>query len=113
MDKKIEGVPGHPLGDVVLAKAIAEKLDAHYPGHLWAVHLNDESLGGVAIIRNLAISFMYGYVLKLSSIYADPSLSCVVTAGGEILERATMARGPWDGQYPAGADGVPQMRMLH
>jgi len=102
----IHTVEGHELGDVALVKRCADRLNEHYPGHLWAVHLNDESLGGVVIIRNLAVSGIYGYVLKLSRIYADPGLKCVVKAGGEILERAKMARGWWGGEYPKHVEGL-------
>lgn len=106
VDQTIHGVEGHELGDIELAQRVADKLNEHYPCHLWAVHLNDESLGGVVIIRNMAVSFRYGYVLKLNRIYADPSLKCVIEAGGEILERAKMKRSFWDGQYPKLVDGM-------
>jgi len=103
---KIEPVEGHPLGDVLLAKRCAEALNRHYPGHLWAVHINDEALGGVLVIRNLAVSFRYGYVLKLDRVYNDPNLTCVMRAGGEILERARMSRGWWDGEYATHVEGI-------
>lgn len=106
VETQISGVEGHELGDVKLAQRCADKLNEHYPDHLWAVHINDEDLGGVLIIRNLAVSFKYGYVLKLSRIYADPNLYCVVTAGGEVLERSKMIRGRWDGQEATHIDGV-------
>jgi hypothetical protein len=99
-------VEGHELGDVALATRVGEALNRHYPGHLWAVHINDERLGGVLVIRNLAVSFLYGYVLKLQDVYADPSLRCVMRAGGEILERAKMKRDWWDGQDATNIDGV-------
>lgn len=108
MGHEIMPVPGHELADVALAVRAADKLNEQYPGHLWAVHLNDEQLGGVMVIRNLAVSFRYGYVIKLSRVYADPDLGCVMRAGGEILERAGMQRGWWDGNNAVRIDGIPE-----
>jgi len=103
---EIKPVEGHELADIALAKRCADALNEHYPGHLWAVHLNDEEMGGILIIRNLAVSFQYGYVLHLSTIHADPNLKCVMRAGGEILERASMIRGRWDGEDAKYIEGV-------
>jgi len=89
----IEGVPLHQMGDISLAKRCADTLNKHYPGHLWAVHINDDKLGGTLVIRNLSLSFEYGYVLHLKRIYQDPNLKCVMLAAGEILERAGIKRG--------------------
>ena len=102
----IFGEPGHELDEVDLAKRCADKLNQQYPGHPWAVHINSEQLGGVLEIKNFAVSFRYGYVLKLERVYQDPSLKCVVRAGGEILERAGMIRGRWNGQDAEHIDGV-------
>jgi len=106
MGREIERVDYHEMGDIQLTHRIADKLNEHYPGHLWAVHLNDEKLGGVVIIRNLAISGKYGYVLKLERIYADPSLRCVMRAGGEMLERSKMNLSKWNGEFPAFTEGI-------
>lgn len=106
MEQIIHGVEYHELGDIVLTKRIADTLNDHYPGHLWAVHLNDESLGGIVVIRNMAISGQYGYILKLCRIYADPELKCVMRAGGEMLERAKMNRSEWNTEFPEHTEGI-------
>jgi hypothetical protein len=107
MEQEIHSVDCHELGDIWLTKRIADKLNDHYPGHLWAVHLNDESLGGVVVIRNMALSGKYGFVLKLKRIYADPSLKCVMQAGGEMLERANMSRSSnWNNEFPDNIEGI-------
>jgi len=90
--------------DMALCYRAAEELNKHYPGHLWSTHLDEN--GGMMYIRNLAVSFRYGYKLKLSRVYADPDLKCVMRAGGEILERARMARGWWDGQDATYVEGI-------
>jgi len=69
------------------AKRIAEKLNQHYPGHLWAVNVNQ----GVAFIKNLMLSGSHGFVIKLKDI--DSNYRAVVKAGGEVLERFNISRG--------------------
>jgi hypothetical protein len=111
---EIHAVDGHELGDVSLAVRAAEQLNKHYPGHLWAVHIDSEDGGGMVYIRNLAFSSRYGYRLKLSRVQSDPDLLCVMRAGGEILERAKVKRGWWDGQVPEYVEGLlPQHQPFH
>jgi hypothetical protein len=85
--------------DMILAKEIADALNSHYPGHLWAVNVDGPN--GVANIRDLLLSGQMGYVLKLVNIFsASDFRRDVVRAGGEILERYRMTRGRLDeGQY--------------
>lgn len=109
--------PCHPLGDVALAAAIAEKLNAHYPGHLWSVHVADSAgesanMGGYVVIRNLAVSEEHGYFLRIERFYDDPNLTWAMRAGGEILERARLRRGAWNGQEPGAVDGIVRKRVL-
>lgn len=106
-ESAIHSVKGHMLGDVSLAKRAADMLNKHYPGHLWAVFVDTETTGGILVIRNLAISFNYGCVLHLSTVNNDPDLRCVMRAGGELLERARMKRGWWNGRQPTHIEGVP------
>lgn len=80
--------------DVRLSRQIGEVLEKHYPGYMWAVHANTE--GGVADIHNLALHGLWGFRLKLSKVMSDPSLKCVVDAGGELLERYNMKRGKFN-----------------
>ena len=92
--------------DKELAMQAMQVLSKHYPGHLWAVHVNSEDQGGVMVIKNYRVSFMYGYILYLSTVYADPKLKCVIKAGGEILERANMKRGLSERENATVVDGV-------
>lgn len=96
--------------DMGMAKDIAEELHAHYPGHLWAVHVR----GGVAIIKALNISSLWGYVLKLAEIQHDAGLRMkeVMRAGGEILERAKMARGQYQGGKAESVDGIADYKPI-
>ena len=50
--------------DMGMAKDIADALMEYYPGHLWAVSVK----GGVAIIKALNISSLWGMILKLSCV---------------------------------------------
>lgn len=93
------------ISDFKLAKSLADKLHAHYPGHLWAVFVNSRATGGVVYIKNLAVSSLYGYVLHLNNVLADPTLKCVMRAGGEILERAKFARGKAKGEFASIVEG--------
>ncbi len=102
-------VEPHTAADVYdfeMSKKIADKLNQHYPGHLWAVNVNSEQTAGVCNIFNFAISKRYGYVLHLSTLQSDPNLNCVVKAGGEILERADFIRGEARGDYAKHVEGV-------
>jgi len=96
----------HPLADLSLAKRIADTLQKHYPNHLWAVHVNEEQ--GYILIKNFAISTRWGMLIKLKTIYDDPSLKSVVRYAGEFLERANMKRGEWNGEVPEYVEGLPQ-----
>lgn len=101
----LHGVPFHSYGanEEILAKNAADMLNRHYPGHLWAVHVNTEQ--GVLVIKNFAMSFRYGYILHLNKLDAD--LKKVLRAGGEYLERAKMKRGHWNGVIAKHVDGMP------
>ena len=75
----------------VLAKGMADVLHRNYPGHLWGVHV--DSNGGIAVVRNLALSGNWGFILKIKDLHTDPTLKSVMRAGGELLERYNLARG--------------------
>lgn len=77
--------------DQNMAKMLCERLQQHYPGHLWAV--NVEGRTGLITIRNLYLSGQWGYVLKIGHVYSASSLERdAVRAGGEILERFRLSR---------------------
>jgi hypothetical protein len=84
------------------AKAVGETLNEHYPNHLWAVSWQ----GGVLVVKDLSISSFYGMVLKPQDSYSSSSFKReVIRAGGELLERAKMLRGSWDGQMAQSLEG--------
>jgi|DEB0MinimDraft_3_1074331.scaffolds.fasta_scaffold86323_2 hypothetical protein len=100
----LKAVDGHRYGIIeeALARDAAEMLNRHYPGYLWAVNVNSE--GNVMIIKNYTVSIKYGYTLHLDKL--DPTMKKVMLAGGEILERANLARGKDEGWNPKKIDGV-------
>ena len=69
------------------AKRIAEVLNLKYPGHLWAVNVNQ----GVAFIKNMMLSGSWGFVIKVKDI--DNDYKAIINAGGEVLERYNISRG--------------------
>lgn len=82
--------PQVSINDFVTARNMAETLQRHYTGHLWAVTCQGEQ--GIATVRNLNLSGNWGYILKLKDLYGDPGMKCVIRAGGEILERYRLSR---------------------
>ena len=116
-DITIEPVEGHKLGDIALVTRALTVLTDHYPGYTWRVGIHDEPLGGVMYILNMDVCAAvfgnkpYGYVLKLTRVYSDPVLRCVLMAGGEILERARLARSRATGVEPKRIDGVPEYQQ--
>lgn len=79
---------------VVLVKNIADLLERHYPGWLWAVQPDER--GGVINIFSLRLSGQWGWRIKTKNIQNDPTLKLALEAGGEILERFGQRRGPYN-----------------
>ena len=95
------------LQDQMLAQDISRKLDKHYPGHVWAVNVNSD--GGVVTIKNFAISYLYGFLLKLDQVQNDPTRKSCIMAAGEILERASFrVGGARIGETAKKVDGVAE-----
>lgn len=93
---EIEAGDASEVLDMEKAKEVGETLLKHYPGHLWAVAFQ----GGALVVKNLAISSFYGFIIKHHNSFSATDLAKkAVLAGGELLERAGMPRGPWDGQF--------------
>lgn len=87
--------------DHIMAKTMADALDSHYSGHLWAVSADSQT--GLCTIRDLLLSGQMGYVLKIPDIYSASAFKAdVIRAGGELLERYRMSRGRLDEQQYAG-----------
>lgn len=78
--------------DMAMAKDVAEALNEHYPGHLWAVNCRGEA--GLMTIHNLMLSGQWGFTLMLDKSYSASDLrQRAIMAGGEILERYRVSRG--------------------
>lgn len=103
-----KGNPEEMASEFKLAKECADLLQSHYPGHLWAVSINTE--GGIAVVKNMAISTIYGYVIHLVNLLNDPKRRKIIKAGGEILERATLAR-KYNGDSAKYVDGLPDNKQ--
>jgi hypothetical protein len=97
--------------DMGMAKDIADALMEFYPNHLWAVTVK----GGVAIIKAMNISSLYGMVLKLKDIQHDAGArrKAVMLSGGELLERANLFRGGYkSGDRVNRLDGVENYQPI-
>jgi len=88
--------------DIATAKIVAETLNQHYPGHLWAINVQGEQ--GVLTIHNLMLSGQWGYRLHMDKRYSVSELihACKLAAG-EILERYNQRRGRIDHDAMAAA----------
>lgn len=93
------------VDDIRLAKEVGDVLWKHYPGYVWRVE-PDMAKTGCVIIRCPTVSASYGYLLYASTVYQDASRRSVVRAGGEILERAKMRRGEYNGDSIGHVDGM-------
>ena len=82
------------------AKIVGEILNEKYPGHMWLVSWQ----GGGLVVKNLAISSHYGFLLRDDS-DARVLRDNAIKAGGELLERAAMVRGKWDGRFAEVLEG--------
>lgn len=97
------------IADMEKAKQIANTLVHHYPGHPWAVSWQ----GGVCVVKNLAISDQYGFIIKHADSFSSSDLAHkAVLAGGELLERAKMKRGFWNGERAKELEGS-EPRFFH
>jgi len=84
------------FADACLERDIAAVLVRHYPGHPWLIQARHDQ--GVATIR-LGYGFLAtgrfrtpAHVLHIADLRTDPTLRCVVKAGGEWLERYNLGR---------------------
>ena len=73
-----------------LVKNVADSLHKEYPDHLWAVGpSNDRSM---LAIWNENLSMRYGMWIRVNDI--DPDYKNIKLWAGELLERASVTRGP-------------------
>lgn len=71
---------------------VGKTLESHYPGYDWWVECKIPS--GLVSVRNMNIDGEFGFVIHLARLVHDNDLKVVVDAGGEILERCNLPRGP-------------------
>ncbi len=86
-------------GEERVAKMVCEILVEEYPVHLWNVGWQ----GGAIVVKHLATDQRYGMVLPRSFSYSDLRRN-VMLGAGELLERAGLRRGAWDGELSEGFD---------
>jgi hypothetical protein len=77
--------------DFAVAKSVADVLNKHYAGYMWAV--NADSQTGMVQIRNFSLSGEWGFNLHMTKVQEDVSGKLIRDAGGEILERYRVSRG--------------------
>jgi len=97
--------------DIGMAKDIADTLFEKYPGYMWGVNVKS----GVAVIKCLNVSSLWGYILKYKDIAHDATFRRreVIKAGGEILERAKLARGARQfGEKAITVDGIKKYNPI-
>lgn len=92
--------------DLRAAAQVACVLEAHYPGYLWEV--SGLRGGGLFIKCGQTAHFgQYGYYIKEQDIYSASNLvSVAVNGAGELLERAGLPRGRWNGEIPTKLEGA-------
>lgn len=90
-----DGLSASDLRDFEVSKEVAGLLEKDYPGHLWAVWASSEQ--GVIVVKNLALSSKFGFIIKLADVSGPADLiKRVRWAGGEFLERYRQRRGAID-----------------
>lgn len=102
------------MDDLRAAAAVAVVLERHYPGYLWEV---SGCRGGGLFIKcgQTACFGQYGYYIQEKDIYSASHLvAMAVAGGGELLERAGLPRGRWNGEMPNHFEGAdPRHRRYH
>lgn len=95
------------------AHKVMELLTVAYPGHPWAVRVDQ----GVIFIRYLdpALGGNWGMVLKIGDVSHDAAVlkKRVITLAGEWLERAGLKRGRENGDMIMKVEGLPEKHQPH
>jgi hypothetical protein len=97
--------------DEQMAKNAMQLLSQAYPGHPWHVHVGQ----GILSIKHMKMSGKMGMVLHYKKVAgdADALKRGVVFSGGELLERAGISRGTYNGQVIKSVEGILQKDMVH
>jgi hypothetical protein len=97
----VENLDGE-IGLLDRAREVGEALQEAYPGHLWCIYFHDRTM----VIKNMAISPYYGMCLDDADLFSAKILKeAAIRSGGELLERAGMRRGKWDGSEAPHLEG--------
>ena len=97
--------------DFDLAVVISKKILEHYPGYGWKIDV-DSRYGKITILCGqiqaaLSGNFPYQFFIPMPKLVNHKDLvHKVVMGAGEMLERAKLPRGKWDGEFPKKVDGV-------
>lgn len=95
-DFQYDAVGSATMADRDLCVAVLEDLARHYPGHPWLITA-DVQAGSVVIdlgYEKPAHLKNFGYLLHASTLMGPGGRQRVMQAGGELLERFAVARGP-------------------
>lgn len=79
---------------VILAKNLADYLERHYSGWMWAINI--DSKGGVTNLFSMRLSGRWGYTFKTMTLQNDPSNRALMRGAGELLERFGHRAGPYN-----------------
>src|SRR3974390_1234837 len=91
------------IQEMEVAKLVGDALQQENPLNLWAVAWR----GGAIVVKNLSISGQYGMILDNAERYSASAIKKdAVMKAGELLERAGMKRGKWDGEFAKVLEGA-------
>lgn len=86
------------------AKEVAVILATTYPDHPWMVGW---APGMTLVVKHMAGDARYGYTVDCTQELTAKQLAhTAMLAGGELLERMGMARGPWTGDMGNSYEGA-------
>jgi hypothetical protein len=94
------------LDDLTSARIVATTLETHYPGYLWEV--SGLRGGGIFVKCGQTAHFgTYGYYIQEKDVCSASDLArLAVLGGGELLERAGLPCGRWNGEIPTRLEGA-------
>src|SRR5262249_28003701 len=86
-----DDVDPYLVADLAMTKAIAERLELHYPAHPWMVMVSHAQ--GIATIKlPVLMKRNQCYVTPLPTSGSAPGMRCVMRPAGELLERLDVPR---------------------
>jgi len=112
-----EIIPEHnfwkEVRDYRLAQIVGDVLYRHYPNYHWWIYADTKQ--DVILIKcgeinsSLRGGLLPNMVIHYNKTQDDSTfVKKIVRSGGELLERANLKRGAFNGEYPKRIDGVPE-----